>query len=140
MLGSTLRRLPLVLLLACACARPEGEGAVVVELSGVASTLTRAELAALPVAELEHRGRRYTGVRLRDLLTELKAGADAPLRASAADGYAQALAPELLGRDDVLLAYAVDDGPLPADEGPLRLVVPGSPGLAMKRLVRLDRP
>ncbi len=141
MFGSTLRRLPLVaLLLCCACGRPGGEGAVAVEVAGVARTLTQVELAALPVAQVAHRERTYTGVRLRDLLTELGADASAPLLASAADGYAQALAPEVLGRDDALLAYAVDGAPLPAGEGPLRLVVPGSPGLSLKQLVRLARP
>ena len=153
MFGSTLRRLPLVALLFCsACGRPGGEGAVAVEVAGVARTLTQVEndstegraaqveLAALRVAQVAHRERTYTGVRLRDLLTELGADASAPLLASAADGYAQALAPEVLGRDDALLAYAVDGGPLPEGEGPLRLVVPGSPGLSLKHLVRLARP
>jgi DMSO/TMAO reductase YedYZ molybdopterin-dependent catalytic subunit len=140
MLGSTLRRLPLVLLLLCACARPEGEGAVAVAMPGVARTLTKVELAGMPVAEVTLHERTYTGVRLRDLLAALEADAGAPLQASAADGYAQALAPEVLERDDALLAYAVDGGPLPDGEGPLRLVVPGSPGLSLKRLVKLARP
>lgn len=139
MLGSTLRRLPLVVLLALACARPGGEGAVVVEVAGVARTLTQVELAALPVAQVSERGRAFTGVRLRDLLTELEIAADAPLQASAADGYTQTLAPALLERDDVIVAYAVDDAPLAAGDGPLRLVVPGSPGLGVKQLVRLAR-
>ena len=48
MFGSTLRRLPLVALLFCsACGRPGGEGAVAVEVAGVARTLTQVELAAL---------------------------------------------------------------------------------------------
>lgn len=142
MLGSTLRRLPLVLLLACACARPGGEsaGAVEVEVAGVARTLTQDELAALPVADVSDRGRAYRGVRLRDLLTALAVATDAPLQASAGDGYTQTLAPALLGRDDVIVAYAVDDAPLAAGDGPLRLVVPGSPGLSVRQLVRLGRP
>ncbi len=140
MLGSTLRRLPLIVLLACACARPGGEGAVEVEVAGVARTLTRGELAALPVTHVSERGRAYQGVRLRDLLAELAVATDAPLQASAADGYTQTLAPALLGRDDVIVAYAVDDAPLAANDGPLRMVVPGSPGLSVRQLVRLARP
>ena len=140
MLGSTLRRLPLVVLLACACARPEAEGAVAIEVAGAARTLTRGELAALPVAQVTYHEHVYTGVRLRDLLTPAELAVQAPLEAGGADGYAKTLAPELLGRDDALLAYAVDDGPLPAGQGPLRLVVAGSQGLSVKRLVRLARP
>lgn len=113
---------------------------VEVEVAGVARTLTQAELAALPVADVNDRGRAYRGVRLRDLLVELAIAADAPLQASAVDGYSQTLAPALLGRDDVIVAYAVDDAPLAAGDGPLRLVVPGSPGLAVRQLVRLARP
>lgn len=141
MLGSTLRRLPLVVLLACACARhPEREGAVVVEVAGVARTLTQAELAALPVAQISERGHAYTGVRLRDVLTSEELAVNAPLEARGADGYAKTLAPAVLERDDALVVYAVDDGPLAAGEGPLRLVVSGSPGLSVKQLVRLARP
>ena len=141
MLGATVGRLPLVALLACACARdPEREGAVVVAVAGEPRTLARAELAALPVSQVSLRGHEYTGVLLRDVLTPAELALNAPLVASAADGYTQTLAPEVLGRDDALLAYAVDDAPLPAGEGPLRLVVPGSAGLSVKQLVRLGRP
>lgn len=139
MLGSTLRRLPLIVLLACACAR-HPEGAVVLELAGATRTLAQAELAALPVAQVSERGHAYTGVLLRDVLTPAELAANAPLEASGADGYTKTLAPEVLGRDDALLAYAVDDGPLPEGEGPLRLVVPGSRGLSVRQLVRLARP
>lgn len=111
---------------------------MVVAVAGEPRTLARDELAALPVTRVSLRGREYTGVLLRDVLRP--AELNAPLVASAADGYTQTLAPEVLGRDDALLAYAVDDAPLPAGEGPLRLVVPGSPGLSLKQLVRLGRP
>lgn len=140
MIAPALRRLTLAVLLACACSSGPGAGAVEVQVAGAARTLSRAQLEALPAATVEYKEHRYTGVRLRDVLGEVGAAADAPLQASAADGYAKQLAPETLGRDDALLAYAVDGGPLPAGEGPLRLVVPGSPGLSIKQLVRLGPP
>jgi len=89
MLGCTLRRLPLLALLVCACTRDAN---------------------------------------------------DVGLEARGADGYTKTLAPELLGRDDALVAYAVDDRPLADGEGPLRLVIPGSQGLSVRQLVRLSRP
>lgn len=113
---------------------------MVVAVTGEPRTLAQAELAALPVAQVSLRGHAYTGALLRDVLTPAELALNAPLEARGADGYTQTLAPELLGRDDALLAYAVDDAPLPAGEGPLRLVVPGSGGLSVKQLVRLGRP
>lgn len=113
---------------------------MVVAVAGEPRTMAQDELAALPVTKVSLRGREYTGVLLRDVLTPAELALNAPLVARAADGYTQTLAPEVLGRDDTLLAYAVDDAPLPAGEGPLRLVVPGSPGLSLKQLVRLGRP
>jgi len=112
----------------------------VVEVAGVTRTLAQAELAALPVTRVTYREHAYTGVLLRDLLTPAELAANAPLEASGADGYTKTIAPELLGKDDALVVYAVDDGPLPAGQGPLRLVVPGSEGLSVKQLVRLARP
>jgi len=141
MLGSTLRRLPLLVLLVCACTRdPKDGGLVVVEVGGASRVLARDELAAMPVAQVSDRGHDYTGVLLRDLLTPAELAANAPLEARGVDGYTKTLAPEVLGRDDALVAYAVDDGPLAEGEGPLRLVIPGSQGLSVKQLVRLARP
>lgn len=141
MFGSTLRRLPLLVLLVCACTRdPRDAGLVVVEVGGASRLLARDELAAMPVAQVSDRGHDYTGVLLRDLLTPAELAANAPLEARGADGYTKTLAPEVLVRDDALVAYAVDDGPLAEGEGPLRLVIPNSQGLSVKQLVRLARP
>ena len=118
----------------------EGAGGLAVEVAGATRTLDRAALAALPTASVDYKDHRYTGVRLRDLLPQIGATAEAPVQASAADGYAQALAPETLAREDALLVWSVDGAPLPDSEGPLRLVVPGSPGLSLKRVVRLAQP
>ncbi len=138
---SMLRPLGLAVLLVCACSGGDaGAGRVEVAVAGVARTWTQAELAALPAGTVEYHGKQYTGVPLAALVTALGVPADAALQATAADGYTQALAPETLARTDALLAYAVDGSPLSADEGPLRLVVPGAKGLSLKQLVRLERP
>ena len=139
---SRLRPLGLVLLLLSgACSGGEGgAGRVEVQVAGGARTWTQGELAALPVGTVEYHGQQYTGVPLAALVPALGLGTGAPLTATAVDGYTQTLAPEVLGRTDALLAYAVDGGPLPADAGPLRLVVPGAKGLSIKQLVRLGQP
>ena len=130
-----------LLLFVGACSGGEGGGGrVEVTVAGGARTWTQAELAAMPASTVEYHGQQYTGVPLAALVPALGLGVDAPLTATAADGYAQTLAPEVLGRSDALLAYAVDGGPLPADAGPLRLVVPGAKGLSVKQLVRLGQP
>lgn len=136
MTSARLRSFVFALALA-ACSRDAGAGAIAVQVAGTARTLSRAELEALPVTTVAYKDHSYTGVRLRDLLGALPAGADAPLTATGADGYSKVLAPETLQRDDAVLAYAVDGAPLPAGEGPLRLVVPASPGLSVKQVVRL---
>ena len=137
MLMPALARLSLVIVLLGACARGEAGGSVELQVGGASRTLTLTELRTLPEVSALHNERRYTGVRLRDLPGSLAAGA--ALRATAADGYEQTLAPEVVAREDALLAWAVDGGPLADSEGPLRLVVPGSRGLSLKNLVRLDQ-
>ena len=139
---SRLRPLGLVLLLlAGACSGGDGgAGRVEVTVAGAARTWTQHELMAMPAGTVEYHGEQYRGVPLAALVPAIGLEIDAPLTATAADGYAQTLAPEVLGRSDALLAYAVDGGPLPADTGPLRLVVPGAKGLSVKQLVRLGQP
>ena len=139
---SRLRPLGLaVLLLVGACSGGDGgAGRVEVQGAGVARAWTQAELVAMPAGTVEYHGKQYTGVPLVALVPALGLKVDAPLTATAADGYTQTLAPEVLGRADALLAYTVDGGPLPADAGPLRLVVPGARGLSVKQVVRLGQP
>ena len=122
--------------LAGGCARGEA-GVLAVEVAGATRSLDRAALADMPSASVTHKDRTFTGVRLRDLLPEVGATAGAPVQVSAADGYTQTLTPETLAREDVLLVWTVDGAPLTGSDGPLRLIVPDSPGLSIKRLVRL---
>lgn len=131
---SALRRLSLAVLLACACGSPPAG-----EVSVAGKPVTGALLAELPAIHVDYKEHAYTGARLRDVLARQGLAVDAPLTAVGADGYSEELSPEALQRDDAIVAYAVDGGPLKPEEGPLRLVVPSSPGLSIKQLVRLER-
>ncbi len=136
-----LRRLPLavaVLLSALLGACGDTSGAVHINSAGTSVALTSAQLTELPTATLTYKDHRYTGVRLRDVLAHANIAADQNLTAVGADDYSKVLTPATLQRDDAILAYAVDDGLLRADEGPLRIVVADAPGLSVKRLVRLS--
>jgi DMSO/TMAO reductase YedYZ molybdopterin-dependent catalytic subunit len=135
---ASLQRLALVALLAGACGVPP-PASVQVEF-GAPRTLTRAQLDEMPAATVAYKDRSYEGVRLRDVLAGLGAAADAPVTAVAADGYRKQLSVETLQRDDAILAHTVDGAPLGEGEGPLRLVIPNSPGMSVKQLVRLARP
>ena len=122
-----------------ACAGEGPPARVELQLADGAHTLTREQLAELPEVSVSYKDRNYTGVRLRDLLAAQAQEPSARV-ATGADGYSKELAIETVVRDDALLAYAVDGGHLTAADGPLRLVVPNSPGLSVKQLVRLARP
>ncbi len=95
-----------------------------------------AALDELPASELSIDGHRYTGARVRDLL-------DAPLAptqvviARGADGYTQTLDAAVVRGDSCIVARERDGAPLSAEHGPLRLVVAGSPGLSVRKLVSL---
>lgn len=132
---STLRRLLLAVALTGACG--DTPGAVHIDGAGGSLALTPARLTELPGTTLALAGHTYTGVRLRDVLVHAGIAADQNLTAVGADDT-RVLTPATLQRDDAILAYAVDDGLLRADEGPLRLVVADAPDLSVKRLVRLN--
>jgi DMSO/TMAO reductase YedYZ molybdopterin-dependent catalytic subunit len=96
--------------------------------------LKKTELKARDKDGKEHR---YTGVAFADLLREAGVTLGPALRGKnlakyvlveAADGYQTVFAlPELdpeFAREAVLVAYQVDGKPLPAGEGPIRLVAP----------------
>ncbi len=74
----------------------------------------------------------WTGVRLKTLLEAARLRPSATsIRLHAVDGYVLgSLDPaELLAREDIILAYAMNGQELPLDQGyPLRLVVPGAGG------------
>ncbi|MGH9026392.1 MAG: sulfite oxidase [Acidimicrobiia bacterium] len=92
---------------------------------------------------------RWTGVPLRSLLDEVGlqpgtvdvvfTGADHGVDGGVDQDYERSLPVDEASRDDVLLAYAVNDEPLPPQHGaPLRLVVPGWYGMTnVKWLARV---
>jgi DMSO/TMAO reductase YedYZ molybdopterin-dependent catalytic subunit len=111
--------------------------------AGQTRTITAAELAAMPhesASLMNEHGpaKRYEGVSLTDLLQSVGAPAGKALHGpalaetvvvTASDGYRVALG---LGETDpgvrpekILLADRVDGAPLPASEGPFRLVIEG---------------
>jgi DMSO/TMAO reductase YedYZ molybdopterin-dependent catalytic subunit len=123
----------------------DGSGSATLRVSGQVSqplSLTAEALGKFKKTELrakdkEGREHRYTGVVVTDLLREAGVALGPALRGEhlakyvlveAADGYRAVFAlPELdpeFAREAVLVAYQVDGRPLPAGEGPFRLVVP----------------
>jgi sulfane dehydrogenase subunit SoxC len=98
---------------------------------------------------------RWTGVRLRDVLLQAAAGADAVevlftgidrgVEGGEPQNFERSLPLADAMRDDVLLAYELNGAALPPQHGfPLRLVVPGMYGMAsvkwLQRITVLDAP
>lgn len=136
-MAAGLRHLLLAALLASACGET-ASGALHITGTGAPTALTPAELTELPTTKVTYRGHTYTGVRLRDVLAHAQRSPDQSFAAVGSDGYTKELTPATLQRDDAIVAYAVDDALLRADEGPLRIVVADAPGLSVKQLVRLS--
>lgn len=137
------RRAFMVVLLACATAASgqtleAPQSAVVLTVKGKLGRTNAADearfdmamLAALPQHTFTTRTpwypepRKFTGVRLRDLLAAVGApGAGA--RAIALNDYRADIPPEDIARDDVIVAYLLDDQPMRVrDKGPLVIVYP----------------
>ena len=136
-------------------ARPAVTRAVTMECAGNG----RAALAPRPVSQpwlLEAVGNaEWTGTPLAPLLREaglpgdgreiLFTGLDRGVEGGVAQVYERALPLEEALRDDVLLAYGLNGGPLPPQHGfPLRLLVPGWYGMAsvkwLSRIIVLSEP
>jgi hypothetical protein len=98
---------------------------------------TAADLQTLPVAESSFNDVTYKGVALPLLLKD--AGFDPQtlkaVKAVAADGFSANYDPSLFQRQDVLVAYATADGPLTADDGTFRMVLPGQEGKMNVRML-----
>ena len=61
------------------------------------------------------------------------------VKAVASDGYSVNYDPALFQRADVLVAYAQTDGPLPADDGMVRMVIPDAEGkLNVRMLTKIE--
>ncbi len=112
-------------------------GEVSQSLSLTVEDLGKFKKTELKAKDKDGKEHRYTGVACADLLREAGVTLGPALRGKhlakyvlveAADGYRAVFAlPELdpeFAREVVLVAYQVDGQPLPAGEGPFRLVVP----------------
>ena len=100
-------------------------------------TYTMADLQALPQAEASFKGVTYTGVPVTVLLedggfvvSDLKA-----VKAVAADGFSANYDLAQIQKADVIVAYAQDDGPLTAEDGAFRMVLPEEEGKLNVRML-----
>jgi DMSO/TMAO reductase YedYZ molybdopterin-dependent catalytic subunit len=74
---------------------------------------------------------KWKGVRLKDVLSQAQAKPDATYVVfKAADGYDVGIPIEKAMQDGTILAYQINDAPLPAEHGfPVRMIVPGYYGM-----------
>lgn len=132
MLAGMFRSLALALALAVSACSAAPAGALEVQTAARSESLTAARLAELPQVEATVGDKRYKGPRLREALLAAGVPAGVDVEVVAADGYKQTVNAATVGRDDVIVALG-----LPPGEGPLKLVVPGSPGLSVKQVIAL---
>jgi hypothetical protein len=84
--------------------------------------------------------RKFTGVRLRDLLAVLGAPERANVSAEALNDYRALIPPEDWADHDVLVAYRLDDAPmLVRDKGPLVIIYPFDAQPKLRNAVRYGR-
>jgi DMSO/TMAO reductase YedYZ molybdopterin-dependent catalytic subunit len=121
-----------LLLGACGGDAPEAAaGDVLVVTDGMTTkSYTAADLQALPAAQAAFREVTYTGVPLAALLADagFEPGSVSAVKATAADGFSANYDPVLTARADTLVAYAQSDGPLSAEDGTFRMVLPDQEG------------
>jgi opacity protein-like surface antigen len=102
---------------------------------------THADLETLPASQAVFKDVTYIGVPVSSLLEN--AGFDPQqvkaVKAIASDGFSVNYDPSQFLRDDVLVAYARQDGDLAAEDGAFRMVIPGGEGkLNLRMLVELQ--
>jgi hypothetical protein len=107
----------------------------------ISKSFTRAELEKLTVTESVFKDVTYKGVTVSALITE--AGFDPAtvkaIKAVASDGFTVNYDPGQVLVDEVIVAYALADGDLSADDGSFRMVLPGAEGkLNVRMLVELQ--
>lgn len=131
------------MLAACggAAAPADVSDSLVVTDGTTTKTYTADDLARLPAAEATFQEVAYKGVPLGDLLRDagLDPAALRAVKAVAADGYSVNYEPALFRRADVLVAYAQVGGPLTADDGLVRMVIPDAEGkLNVRMLTKIE--
>jgi hypothetical protein len=127
------RMLRLSLALAAVLAVPacfSGPQGTIEVFTGVRTeSLSAVRLAELPQVEVSFGDQKYSGPRLREALLAVGVAAGVDVEAIAVDGYKQTIDAATVARDDVIVAIG-----LGVDEGPLRVIVPGSRGLSVRQL------
>jgi DMSO/TMAO reductase YedYZ molybdopterin-dependent catalytic subunit len=133
----------LILLILSGCTsvvNAPGTDLLVVTDGTTARNYGREDLEMLGAEQASFRDVVYVGVPLSVLLED--AGFDPAelraVRARAADDFSANYEPDLFLRPDTLVAYAQADGPLTAEDGHLRMVLPDQEGkLNVRQLVEL---
>jgi len=119
------------------CASGEVKTAVTDRLVVGEKTYSTADLAALPASEAVFKDVVYKGVTITALLadagytlTDLHA-----IKAVAGDGYTVNYDLSQIEKADVIVAYAQADGPLTAEDGAFRMVLPEEEGKLNVRML-----
>jgi hypothetical protein len=103
---------------------------LVVSGGSIKKNYTVADLQKLTATKATFKGVEYVGVTLSSLLKD--AGFDPnqvkTVKAVASDGFAVNYEPSLFNKEDTLVAYALPNGSLTADDGVFRMVLPGQEG------------
>jgi hypothetical protein len=96
-----------------------------------------ADLRALTSAKSSFKDVTYMGVPIPVLLADagFPPASLSAVKAVASDGFSVTFDPATFQRQDVLVAYAQADGPLTADDGLLRMVVPDGEGKVNVRML-----
>jgi DMSO/TMAO reductase YedYZ molybdopterin-dependent catalytic subunit len=129
----------LIVMLACSSKeqpRPAAETTLEVRTPTGARTWNVADLEKLPRRHVDEGRGRYGGARVTDVLGALPADASVVVRGR--DGYTQTISYAAATRDDCLVAFEKDGKRLTAPEGPIRMIVPGSPGLSVHNLGSIE--
>ncbi len=96
----------------------------------VSKTYTVADLQAIGATQASFKGVTYVGVTLTALLQDagINPTALTAVKAVANDGFTVNYDASLYAKDDTILAYATVDGPMSADDGIFRMVLPDQEG------------
>jgi hypothetical protein len=121
----------------CSAAEQPNVTVLTVTNGSVSSQYSVDDLRAFPAVESAYGEITYRGVVLSALLED--AGFNPQniriVSAQASDGFSASYDPPLFLRDDVLVAYETADGPLSAEDGLFRMVLPGEEGRLNVRLL-----
>jgi hypothetical protein len=134
--------LTLLVFLLAACTAPPPAAAPAADVllitdGTIDKSYTADDLKSLASAESAFNGVTYQGVPLTTLLED--AGFDPQtakaVKAIASDGFIVNYGPDLFLLENTLVAYAQADGPLSADDGTFRMVLPDQEGKLNVRLL-----